>query len=130
MPRIWVGIAFQRPGQDPGLLRTESLPDGIRYLERGRSGPAVRSELAAPDRQPADEQCRLTHTDGHPLACLAAVADAGVQLQVIADRLHMAERGRSVADQRRTLHRRADLAVRDAVGLGAGKDELLSLIHI
>src|SRR5205085_107369 len=78
----------------------------------------------AADRDLVDAQRRLTDTDRHALAVLAAGADAGIELHVVADHLHPRQRIRTVADQHRALDRRADLAVLDPVGLGTREDEL------
>src|SRR5258708_4823314 len=55
---------------------------------------------------------------------LAAHADALVEREIIADAGHLGQHARAVADQRRALDRRAELAVLDQIGLGAGEDEL------
>src|SRR5262249_39756277 len=73
----------------------------------------------AADGEAFDEQRRLADAHRHSLALLAAGADAGVELEVVADHPHLRERARSVADQRRAFDRRADLAVLDEVRLGA-----------
>ncbi|EAR49629.1 hypothetical protein OG2516_15109 [Oceanicola granulosus HTCC2516] len=83
-----------------------------------------RSSPGAAHRQPADQQRRLADADRHPLAVLAAIADARVEGEVVADAADLLQRRRAVADQSRALHRRAHLAVLHAVGLGAGKHEL------
>ncbi|MCY1307470.1 hypothetical protein D9M70_573950 [compost metagenome] len=67
---------------------------------------------------------RLADADWHPLAGLAAIADAGVELGVVTDHGHALHRVRTVADQHGAFHGRADLAVLDQVGLGAAEDEL------
>src|SRR5690348_14286629 len=56
-------------------------------------------------------QCRLADANRHALAVLAAGADAGVERKVVADHADAVEVRRAVADQHRTLQRRADLAV-------------------
>src|SRR5215211_5877110 len=71
------------------------------------------------DRDAVHAQGGLADTDGDALAVLAAGADAGVELEVVADHADALQVGRAVADQHGALERRADLAVLDPVGLGA-----------
>ena len=62
---------------------------------------------------------RLADADRHALAVLAAGADAVIEREVVADHRDAVQVGRPVADQHGALDRRADLAVLDAIGLGA-----------
>ena len=78
----------------------------------------------AADGQAVDQQGRLADAGGHGLAALAADADAFVEREVVADALDPGQHGRAVADQGRALDRLGDLAAADAIGLGAGEDEL------
>src|SRR5438132_1600878 len=75
-------------------------------------------------RHAIDAQRRLTHPDRHPLAVLAAGADTGIERQIVADHAHAGERVGPVADHHGAFERRADLAVLDAVDLGALEHEL------
>ncbi len=43
------------------------------------------SSLCPADRHLIHAQMRLAHADGDPLAALAAIADAGIELHVVAD---------------------------------------------
>src|SRR3546814_4437073 len=56
--------------------------------------------------------------------CFSDLADALVEREITADPLDAGEHARPVADQRRALDRRAQLAVLDPVRLGARKHEL------
>src|ERR1700741_455115 len=78
----------------------------------------------AANREPLDLERRLADPDRHALSLLAAGADAGVELQVVADHAHAGERVGPVADERRAFHRVRDLAVLDEIGLGGGEHEL------
>src|SRR6478672_4446124 len=60
----------------------------------------------------------LADADRYSLAVFAAGADAGVELEIVADHGDALEIGRSVADQHGALERRAELAVLDLEGLG------------
>src|SRR5271155_2088122 len=71
------------------------------------------------DRNAVDAQGRLADADRHALAVLAAGADAVVERKIVADHGDAVQVGRSVADQHGALDRCADLAVLDAIGLGA-----------
>jgi hypothetical protein len=62
--------------------------------------------------------------DRNALPLLAAGAHARVELHVVADHLDAGQSIRTVADQHGALDRRANLAVFDLIGLGAGEDEL------
>src|SRR6185369_13474484 len=75
-------------------------------------------------RQSIDTQGRLADADRHALAILAAGADTGVELEVVADHRDAGHRVGAVADQRRALDRAGHLAVLDEVGLAHRKDEL------
>src|SRR6185295_15985792 len=77
------------------------------------------NSTGSPDRDPVHAQGRLADADRHALAVLAAGADAGVELQIVADHADAMQIARAVADQHRALDRRADLAVFQSVGLGA-----------
>src|SRR5262245_55488626 len=77
------------------------------------------SATGASDRDAVHAQRRLADADRHALAVLAAGADAGVELEIVADHADAMQVGRPVADQHGALQRRADLAVLDLVGLGA-----------
>src|SRR5258705_5200063 len=72
----------------------------------------------AADRDAVHAKGGLADADRHALAVLAAGADAGVELEVVADHADAIEVGRAVADQHRALERRAELAVLDPVSLG------------
>src|SRR5690606_33576914 len=61
--------------------------------------------VRAADGQTVDAQRRLTHAHRHGLALLAADADAGIELQVVADHAHPVQHRRAVADQRRVADR-------------------------
>src|SRR3954447_19647574 len=63
-------------------------------------------------------QGRLADAHRHALAILAAGANAGVELEIVADHGDALEIGRPVADQHSALERRAKLAVLDLEGLG------------
>src|SRR5262245_14017670 len=80
--------------------------------------------LHAADSEAADVESRLTDADRNTLSGLAARAHAFIELEIVADHFHARQRTRSVADQRRALDRRFDLAVLDEIGLGALEDEL------
>src|ERR1700761_9322494 len=84
----------------------------------------VRSGGRATHRHAVHTQGRLTDTDRHALAVLAAHADALVQRQVVADHRHAREYVRAAADQRGAFDRAGDLAVFDEVGLRRGEHEL------
>jgi hypothetical protein len=68
--------------------------------------------------------CRLADAGGHALPALAAHAHAFVERHVVADAGDAGQHAGAVADQRRALDRRAQLAVLHLVGLGAGEHEL------
>src|SRR5690606_23918048 len=72
--------------------------------------------LRAADCDLVHPEMRLTDADRHPLAGLAAIADAGVEFGVVADHRDAAHGVRSVADQHGALDRRRHLAVLDEVG--------------
>src|SRR5207247_7573686 len=91
-----------------------------RRRRRSKAAPLGRG---AADRQPVHAQRWLADPDRHALAVLAAGADAIVEPQIVADHRDLGDRVGAVADQRRTLDRRADLAVLDEVGLGRREDE-------
>src|SRR6185295_751140 len=97
-------------------------------LPEGEADPAAAQALLRVGRgalaRPADgdaihAQRRLTDADRHALAILAAGADTGVEREIVADHADAMQVARTVADQHRTLDRRADLAVLQSVGLGA-----------
>ena len=71
-----------------------------------------------------DTQRRLADADRHALAVLAASANAVVQPHIVADHRNAVQVSRPIADQHGALDRRADLAVLDAIGLGALKHVL------
>src|SRR5262245_37026833 len=103
--------AVRRPGWSPAGAAPRPAP-------YGGSGPR------AAHRDLVDAQRRLADAHRDALTVLAAGADAVVEGEVVADHADAVQVGRAVADQHRALHRRADLAVIDAVGLGALKDVL------
>src|SRR5215472_3795814 len=85
----------------------------------------------AADCQRIDAQCRLTDTDRHALAILAAGADTLIELQVVADHGDARQYIRTVADQRRALERCAEAAVLDRIGLARREHELArSDVHL
>src|SRR6056297_3342156 len=96
------------------MIPTQGLTTFGLYLAGGR--PA--------NRQPTDHHRGLPDANRHPLARFAAIAHARIKRHVIAKRADLLKRGGPVADQRGTFHRRADLAVFHAVGLGAREHEL------
>src|SRR6476469_9505098 len=65
------------------------------------------------DGQSLDLQRRLTDAHRYALAVLAARADASIEREIVADHRHPGQRIRTVADQRRTLHRIGELSVLD-----------------
>ena len=65
----------------------------------------------------------MADADGHPLACFAAVADAGIKGHVVADGADLFQRGGTVTDQGGAFDGFTDYTVADAVSLGAGKHE-------
>src|SRR6516162_9326902 len=69
-------------------------------------------------RDAVHAQGRLPHTDGHPLAILAASANAAIEFEVVSDHADTVEVGRTVPDQHGALQRPAKLAAIDLVGLG------------
>src|SRR5512145_2221092 len=81
-------------------------PEIFRYLSR----PA--------DRDPLHAQGGLADADRNALAVLAARADAGIELEVVADHADAVEVGRAIPDQHGALERTPELAVRHLVGLG------------
>src|SRR5262249_20920062 len=84
-----------------------------------RSLGGRRTGLSRPaDRDAIHAQGRLADADGHALAILAAGADAGIELEIVADHANAVEVGWAVADQHGPLERLAQLAVLDLVGLG------------
>src|SRR5712671_4491522 len=89
---------------------------GYPQVHRWKTG--VEGLTRAADRDALHAQRRLANADRHTLAVLAAGADAGVELEVVADHDDALEIGRPVADQHGALERRAELAVLDLVGLG------------
>src|SRR5215468_1456700 len=72
----------------------------------------------AADRDAVHAQRGLADADRHALAVLAAGADAGVELEVVADHADAIEVGRAIADQHGALERSTELAVLDAIGFG------------
>src|SRR5580704_11197425 len=76
----------------------------------------------AADSNAVHAQGRLAHTDRYALAVLATGSDAGVKRHIITDHADTVKVGRPISDQHGALHRCADLAVLDLVGLGALKD--------
>ena len=99
---------------------------GVRARTRtsGRPRASPGSSGGASDGQAVDQQRRLSHSGRNALAALAADADALVEREVVADALDPGQHGRTIADQRRALDRLGDLAAANAIGLGAGEDEL------
>src|ERR1700731_3223372 len=95
---------------------------------RRRAGSAISGARAdalcarAADRDAIDPQGWLADADRHTLAVLAASADAGVKRKVVADHGDPVQVGWPVADQHGALDRRVDLAVVDAISLGALED--------
>ena len=84
----------------------------------------ARASGCAADGQAVDAQGRLADAHRHALAFLAAGADAGVELHVVADHGHARERIGAVADDGRALDRVLDLAVFDPVGFAGREHEL------
>src|SRR3954469_25967973 len=72
-------------------------------------------------RDPVHPQRRLADADRYTLAVLAAGADPGIELKIVADHGDSVQVGRAVADQHGPLQRRAELAVFDFVRLRALK---------
>src|SRR6187431_890084 len=75
------------------------------------------------DRHLVHPEVRLADADRHALAGLAAHADAGVELHVVADHGDAVHGVGAVADQHGALDRLRHLAVLDHVGLGAAEHE-------
>src|SRR6478672_257861 len=90
----------------------------------GRRHANPDSSGGAPDGQAIDEQGRLADTCRNALAALAANTHALVQRKVVADALDPRKHGRAVANERSAFDRLGDLSASDAVGFGAGEDEL------
>src|SRR5262249_36317023 len=93
-------IQPRRPGC---FFSISALPD----LGRSADG-----DLVHPQR-------RLTDTDRHSLAVLAAGADTRIESKIVADHCDAMKVSRTVADQHGTFDGRTDLAVFNLVGLGA-----------
>src|SRR6266446_1033400 len=60
----------------------------------------------------------FAHSDAHPLAILAASANAPIEFEVVSDQADTVEVSRTVADQHGALQGPAKLAAIDLVGLG------------
>src|SRR5262245_3074494 len=84
----------------------------LRWPRRSAYGDAVEPDGRQPD------------PDRDALALLAAGPDAGIKLEIVADHADAGERIGAIADQGCSLDRRTDLAVLDAISLGAGEHEL------
>ena len=74
--------------------------------------------------EPANHQTWLSNTDRPPLACLAAIPNAGITRHVIADAADLLQRCCAISDQGRAFHWGAHCSVLDAVRFGAAEDEL------
>src|ERR1700712_1223906 len=108
-PRLWrpAPAARSRPPERVG--RASAVPSRQkRMLPCSLAGP--------PHCDALHPQRRLADADRHALAVLAAGADAGIELKIVADHGDAMQVGRAVADQHRALQRRADPAVLDLVG--------------
>src|SRR6476619_6644892 len=86
-----------------------------------RASPGSRRGTA--DGQCIDQHRGLTDTGGNALPTLAADADTFVERHVVADAEDAGQDRRPIADQRRTLDRRAEFAVVDLVSFGAAEHE-------
>ena len=65
----------------------------------------------------------MANANRHALALFAASTNAGVECHVIGNHADLGQRIRAIADQRCTLHRRADLAVFNQVSFRSAEDE-------
>src|SRR5262252_5137087 len=97
-------------------------------LAPGRLG-SVKARLwllggRAANGQRINAKGRLPNPHRDALPILAAGADAGIELHVVADHGNASHGVGTVADERRSFDRCTDLAVFDLVRLGAGEDEL------
>ena len=72
----------------------------------------------------------MSHAYGNPLTRLAAIAHARVQRHVVANSADVFQRGRTVAYQRGSFDRRANLAIFNAISFGARKNELVQRLVI
>src|SRR5947207_13154756 len=92
----------------------------IVWMTRSSEGRRNRAEesAGAAHGNAVHPQGRLADADRHALAVLAAGADAGVELEIVADHGDTLEIGRPVADQHGALERCAELTVLDLERLG------------
>src|SRR5882724_3380187 len=115
----WRSLIMARPHRLCARLLRRSPG---RKVERGgkSANPGIRAPAlpGSSNRDAVHAQGGLADADGHPLAVLAAGADAGIELEVVADHADPVEVGRAIADQHGALERLRQLAVRDLVGLG------------
>jgi hypothetical protein len=122
--RLGGARSFEAPRTASRRPRRSADP-GQRHRSRPRAPPdrPGRREAGAADRE--RRRCAASAGRRRParLAFLAAGADAAVELQVVADHADARQHVGAVADQRRALDRRADLAVLDQVGLARGEHE-------
>src|ERR1700719_4442511 len=88
-----------------------------------RCFPVICRLAGAADGQRIDAQSGLADSDRHRLAFLPACPHPTVQLQIVADHADALQDIGAVADQSRTLDRRADLAVLDHVSFARREHE-------
>src|SRR6266446_3238979 len=94
------------------LRKSQAPPFGA--FGPGKSGPSA----SAAHGDAVEPQGRLADAHRHALAVLAAGADAGIELEIVAHHADAPQIGRAIADQHGTLERSPELAVLDPVGLG------------
>src|SRR5262249_57478056 len=92
-------------------------------LERRGGAAGLAASRGAAHGHALEPQGRLAHAYRHALAVLAAGADAAVEREVVADAGDPGQRLGPVADERRTLDRRRDLAVLDQIRLRGREHE-------
>src|ERR1700680_711629 len=89
-----------------------------RGLGQGHPRQSWEALPGPPDGNPLHAQGGLADSDRNALAVLATGADAGIELEVIADHGDTVEVGRAVPDQHGALEGLRKLAVLDLVSLG------------
>src|SRR5262249_57619717 len=110
--------AWGRGDERGGRTPRERAPAADRAVSRRRAGGQRISRKAGINsaslrlsrpahRDAVHAQGRLADTDGHPLAILAASANAGIELEVVSDHADTVEIGRAVADQHGAFERPA-----------------------
>src|SRR5262249_36508065 len=104
----------------PAGRRTQAGPRSSPSAQMYRSSAySFLSTASAAHRDAIHAQRWLANADRHALTILATGADSRIEREVVADHCDAMKVGRSVADQHHAFQRCAELAVLDAIGLGA-----------